>query len=256
MAGLHGKTALVTGASRGIGRAVAQRLAADGAVVAVHYGRDGDAAKETVAAIEQANGHAFPLRAEFGASTGLDTLFEGLSASLDGRQLDILVSNAGILEMTPLEQITPEEFDRVFAVNVRAPLFIIQRALPLMRDGGRIVNISSAVTRIALPFLTYAMSKGAIDVLGHTLAQSLGARQITVNTVAPAWPTGPAPEPGRTARRPRQGSSGRSRSAGSGNRATSPTSSPSSLHPTHDGSPASRSTPAVACGSVQPQLDA
>jgi len=185
MAGLQGKTALVTGASRGIGRAVAQRLAADGAVVAVHYGRDEDAAKETVAAIEQANGRAFPLRAEFGVGAGLDTLFEGLSAGLDGRQLDILVNNAGIMEMTPLEQITPEEFDRIFAVNVRAPLFIIQRALPLMRDGSRIVNISSAVTRIASPFLTYAMSKGAIDVLSHTLAQSLGARQITVNTVNP-----------------------------------------------------------------------
>ena len=109
---------------------------------------------------------------------------KGCLRGLDGRQLDILVNSAGILEMTPLEQITPEEFDRVFAVNVRAPLFIIQRALPLMRDGGRIVNISSAVTRIASPFLTYAMSKGAIDVLGHTLAQSPGARQITVNTVA------------------------------------------------------------------------
>ena len=185
MRDLTGKTALVTGASRGIGRAVAQRLGADGALVAVHYASNDAAAKQTVAAIEQVGGQAFLIRCELGHDGDLDRLFAGLQAGLSGVPLDILVNNAGILEMTPLEQITPEEFDRVFAVNVRAPLFIIQRALPLMRDGGRIVNISSAVTRIASPFLTYAMSKGAIDVLGHTLAQSLGARQITVNTVTP-----------------------------------------------------------------------
>jgi 3-oxoacyl-[acyl-carrier protein] reductase len=185
MTDLHGKTALVTGASRGIGRTVAKRLAAQRAVVAVHYGHDEQAAKETVAEIEAVGGRAFPVRAEFGVEGEIDALFSGLAAGLQGQPLDILVNNAGTLLASPLEQITVEEFERVFAVNVAAPLFVIQRAVPLMRDGGRIVNISSAVTRIASPFLTYAMSKGAIEVLGHTLAQSLGARQITVNTVSP-----------------------------------------------------------------------
>jgi 3-oxoacyl-[acyl-carrier protein] reductase len=185
MTDLTGKTALVTGASRGIGRAIAQRLARDGALVAVHFGHNETAAKEVVTRIEQAGGRAFPLRAELGADDDMETLFAGLEHGLSGQPLDILVNNAGILDATPLEQLTPDAFDRGFAINVRAPLFIIQRALPLLRDGGRIVNISSAVTRIAGPFLHYAMAKGAIEVLTRTLAQALGARGITVNAVTP-----------------------------------------------------------------------
>jgi NAD(P)-dependent dehydrogenase (short-subunit alcohol dehydrogenase family) len=184
-ASLSGRTALVTGASRGIGRAIAERLAADGARIAVHYGRNETAAMETVAAIQEAGGQAFPIRAELGVDGDVETLFKGLEAGLNGDSLDILVNNAGILDLTPLEQVTPEAFDRGYAVNVRAPFFIIQRALPLLRDGGRVINISSAVTRIASPFLAYAMNKGAIEVLGHTLAQALAARRITVNTVTP-----------------------------------------------------------------------
>jgi 3-oxoacyl-[acyl-carrier protein] reductase len=184
-AGLAGKTALVTGASRGIGRAIAERLAADSARVAVHYGSNVAAAKETVAAIEQGGGQAFAIQAELGADDDVDTLFAGLEAELNGDALDILVNNAGTLDLTPIGQVTPEAFDRSYAVNVRAPFFIIQRALPLLRDGGRIINISSAVTRVASPFPHYAMNKGAIEVLGHTLAQAVGARGITVNTVAP-----------------------------------------------------------------------
>jgi NAD(P)-dependent dehydrogenase (short-subunit alcohol dehydrogenase family) len=112
-------------------------------------------------------------------------LFAGLEAGLGGAPLDILVNNAGILDLTPLEQVTPEAFDRSYAVNVRAPFFIVQRALPLLRDGGRIINLSSAATRIASPFTHYAMNKGAIEVLSHALAQALGPRGITVNTVTP-----------------------------------------------------------------------
>jgi 3-oxoacyl-[acyl-carrier protein] reductase len=185
MADLTGKTALVTGASRGIGRAIAERLAADGALMAVHYGHNEAAAKEVVARIEQAGGRAFPIRAELGAADDMQRLFAGLEHGLAGQPLDVLVNNAGILDATPLQRLTQDAFDRGFAINVRAPLFIIQRALPLLRDGGRIVNISSAVTRIAGPFLHYAMAKGAIEVLSRTLAQTLGARGITVNTVTP-----------------------------------------------------------------------
>ncbi|MBD0688713.1 SDR family oxidoreductase [Streptomyces sp. CBMA123] len=189
MGELDGRTALVTGGSRGIGRAVALRLAADGALVAVHYGGDEQAAMETVGLIAKAGGRAFAVRARFGESDALDRLFEGLGAELaehgeDG--LDILVNNAGIHLAGSIGQITEEEFDRVMAINVRAPLFVIQRSLPLLRDGGRIVNVASAATRISSPLqLGYTVSKTALAAFAAPLANELGRRGITVNTVNP-----------------------------------------------------------------------
>jgi 3-oxoacyl-[acyl-carrier protein] reductase len=185
MADLSGRTALVTGASRGIGRAIAIRLASDGARVAVHYGRNETAAKEVVATIERAGGEAFPVHAEFGVDGDVDTLFAGLREGLGGAALDILVNNAGVLDATPIDQVTPEAFERSHQVNVRAPFFITQRALELLPDGGRIVFVSSAVTRIASVFFHYTMNKAALEALGLTLAQALGSRKITVNTVTP-----------------------------------------------------------------------
>jgi len=183
---LTDKTALVTGSSRGIGRAIAERLAADGALVAVHYGSDDAAAAATVAAIERAGGRAFAVRAQLGIPGDVDTLFEGVAAGLGGRPLDILVNNAAIISYeATIEKATPEDFTRVFDVNVKAPLFIVQRALTRMADGGRIINVSSGVTWFAIPEVVYAMTKGALNVMTRSLALTQGRRGITVNTVSP-----------------------------------------------------------------------
>jgi NAD(P)-dependent dehydrogenase (short-subunit alcohol dehydrogenase family) len=186
MTGLAAKTALVTGASRGIGRAIAKRLAADGALVAVHYGSDEAAAKETVALIEGMGGRAFAVRARFGADAAVDRLFDGLITGLAGRGLDILVNNAGIGSGSSIGQLTPEEFARLLAVNVSTPLFVTQRALPLLNDGGRIINIGSAASRFAVSTqLGYTITKAALESMAPSLANELGRRGITVNTVAP-----------------------------------------------------------------------
>ncbi|MGJ6964402.1 SDR family oxidoreductase [Streptosporangium sp. G11] len=186
MSDLTGRTALVTGASRGIGRAIAAGLAAKGAAVVVHFGTDEDGATATVGEIERRGGTAFAVGAELGVDGDVETLFAGVEAGLAGRPLDILVNNAAAAPAGPLGVTTRTEFDHLFAVNVRAPYFIIQRALPLFRDGGRIVTISSVATRMANPTQTsFAMTKGAVETMSMTLANELGVRGITVNAVAP-----------------------------------------------------------------------
>ncbi|MFI6996350.1 SDR family oxidoreductase [Nocardia sp. NPDC050175] len=189
MGNLSGKVALITGGSRGIGRGIAERLARDGALVAVHYGSNEAAAKETAEAIVEAGGQAFVVPAELGIPGDVDTLMTGLETGLRAHgksAIDILVHNAGVNLMgRPIELLTPEEFDRMIAVNVKAPFFLTQRMLPLLRDGGRIINISSVSTRIASAHgIAYPLTKGALDVFSHTLAKYLGPRGITVNSVA------------------------------------------------------------------------
>ncbi|MFD9846111.1 SDR family NAD(P)-dependent oxidoreductase [Streptomyces parvus] len=189
MGELDGRTALVTGGSRGIGRAIALRLAGEGALVAVHYGGNEAAATETVRLIAEAGGRAFAVGALFGEAGAVDLLFEGLATGLKdhgAEGLDILVNNAGVHSIGSIGQLTEEEFARVLAINVSTPVFVVQRALPLLRDGGRIVNIGSAATRIANPVqIGYTVSKAALAALGPSLANELGRRGITVNTVEP-----------------------------------------------------------------------
>ncbi|MGW9048130.1 SDR family NAD(P)-dependent oxidoreductase [Streptomyces lydicus] len=191
MGTLTGKTALVTGGTRGIGRAISKRLARDGALVAVHYGSNRAAARETVADIEAAGNRAFALRAHLGSRGDAEQLWsafeERMQTDYGESQLDILVNNAGITdERNGIAGATRQGVEEVLAVNVTAPFFIVQQGLERLRDGGRIINISSAVTRLARPnVLAYSMSKGALDVFTRTLALELGKRHITVNAVAP-----------------------------------------------------------------------
>ena len=187
---LMGKVALITGASRGIGRGMAVRLATDGALVAVHYARNRGAAESVVREIESGGGTAFPISAELGSVAGVDNLFNLLDKELSKRtgsdRFDILINNAAIAPDTPVDTTGEELFDEVFNLNMKAPFFISQRALPRLRDGGRIINISSCVTRIASPQVAaYAMTKGALDILTLELAKQLGPRSITVNSIAP-----------------------------------------------------------------------
>lgn len=189
---LKGKIAVVTGASRGIGRAIAVRLGRDGALVAVHYGRNQKSAESTVREIEKAGGAAFMIGADLSSVAGVDQLFKSLDAELTKRtgsnQFDILVNNAGVAPDSPVATATEQTYDEVFTLNAKIPFFVSQKALPRLRDGGRIINISSAVTRIAFPQkAAYAMTKGALNILTLELAKELGARNITVNSLAPGF---------------------------------------------------------------------
>lgn len=195
-----GKVALVTGASRGIGQAIAERLAEDGAVVVVHFSRVADsvagqenAAEHVLARIAARGGDAFAVDVELGVPGDVATLLDQVHSRLRERRadrLDVLVNNAGVFARTPSAKVTPELFDRVMAVNAKAPFFLLRHATELLRDGGRVVNVSSGLTRTAEPGaepeeLVNAMSKAALEMLTLHLAPVLGRRGITINTVAP-----------------------------------------------------------------------
>jgi NAD(P)-dependent dehydrogenase (short-subunit alcohol dehydrogenase family) len=185
MGNLLGKTVLVTGASRGIGRASALALAAAGGQVLGHYGQSKIEAEAVVAEIRNAGGRADAIAADLAAPDGPHKLAKEVHIVV-GDRLDILVANAGTSKAVAIEAYTVEDFDRLFAVNVRAPFFLVQQLLPILHEGSSIVLLSSLAAHATVGTLSaYAATKGAVDTLVKHFASALGGRGIRVNAVAP-----------------------------------------------------------------------
>jgi 3-oxoacyl-[acyl-carrier protein] reductase len=182
---LTGKTTLVTGGSRGIGRASALALARAGAQVIVHYGSSEKEAESVVAEIRSLGGKAEKIGADLRKPDGPHALAKAVRGIV-GERLDILVANAGISKAASIEETTVEDFDNLFAVNVRAPFFVVQQLLPLLCTGSEVIFTSSLVARSAAGNIpVYAATKGAIDTLVKHLASILGPKGVRVNAVAP-----------------------------------------------------------------------
>jgi 3-oxoacyl-[acyl-carrier protein] reductase len=192
MTALQNKTALVTGASKGIGRATALALARAGAHVVVHYGRSAQEAKSLVAEIQTKGGRADAISADLGTADGASLLAKQVR-SIIGDRLDVLVLNAGVSKAARIADYTVEDFDNLFATNVRGPFFLVQQLLPVLGEGSSIVVISSLGARSVVgksgpenpSILAYASTKGALETLVRNWAAILGPRGIRVNAVAP-----------------------------------------------------------------------
>jgi 3-oxoacyl-[acyl-carrier protein] reductase len=192
MASLTNKTALVTGVSRGIGRATASALANAGAHVLVHYGHSAPDAESLVADVRSKGGRADTIRADLGTQNGA-TLLAKEVRSIVGERLDVLVSNAGISKAATIKDHTVEDFDNLFATNVRRPFFLVQQLLPLLGEGSNIIVISSIGAHAVVgepgldnaSILAYAATKGALETLVKNWAAILGPKGIRANAVAP-----------------------------------------------------------------------
>jgi len=181
---LNGKVAVVTGGSRGIGRAVAERLSREGAAVALGYLGRKDKALETTDAIARCGGKAIAIQVDVASVAQIARLFEQSMAHFG--KIDILVNSAGIRITKKIVDITEQDYNRLFDVNLKGTLFACQQAARHMEKGGRIINISTTITRLIVPgYGIYAASKAAVDQITRMLAKELGARGITVNAVAP-----------------------------------------------------------------------
>ncbi len=189
---LQGKTALVTGASRGIGRATALALAGEGARLVIHYGKSVQEAESLVSEIQTKGGHANAISADLGIPDGAALLAKQVR-SIVGDRLDVLVLNAGISKAARIAEYTVEDFDNLFATNVRSPFFLVQQLLPILAEGSNIIVISSIASHAVAgkpgldspSILAYASTKGAIKTLVKNWAVILGPRGIRVNAVAP-----------------------------------------------------------------------
>ncbi|MEQ1846773.1 MAG: glucose 1-dehydrogenase [Nitrospira sp.] len=183
---LSGKVAIVTGASNGIGRAIAERLAEDGAIVVVNYSKSSEKAQQVVVGIQGKGGKALAVQ------TDMSQVAEARRLVIDTvkqfNRLDILVNNAGKFMPKPLDDTTEEDFDSVIALNAKGPYFAMQEAAKVLKDGGRIVNISTGGTHLHFPGATaYLGSKAALEQYTKGLAQELASKGVTVNTVSPGF---------------------------------------------------------------------
>lgn len=185
MAGhLDGKVAIVTGASRGIGKAIVLQLAAEGARVVVNYTSSPEKAEAVVHAITEENGEAVAIQADISKLDEVERLFSETLQAFE--KIDILVNNAGIMINKPILEATEEDFDKIFAVNVKGTYFTCQQAMKHMSEYGRIVNISTSVVGQMFPaYSMYAGTKGAVEQFTRQLAKEFGSKQITINAVAP-----------------------------------------------------------------------
>ncbi len=193
---LAGKTAVVTGGGRGLGAGICERLAAAGALVAVNYAGNREAADATVARIEAAGGQAFAVQAELGGQAGAEKLAAAVDAEFTRRTgsngVDILVNNIGGGEYGPILDATEDFYDQMMSNNVRAAFFLTKVMHPRLRDHGRVINLSSVGARLTDPgIIVYTMAKAAVDAFTRVLAAELGPRGITVNAIAPGFTAGP-----------------------------------------------------------------
>lgn len=187
---LQGRIAVITGGSRGIGRAIAIRMAKDGASAVINYQKNAEAAAAVVREIEATHEEAFAVQGDLGSVVGIRQFFHALDAELTKRhgsnRFDILVNNAGIGREGTVETTSEEIFDELMAVNVKGPFFVAQQAISRLRDCGRIINLSSALSHHPYPRMSaYAMGKAAINQFTVNLAVELGKRSITVNAIGP-----------------------------------------------------------------------
>lgn len=181
---LLGKVALVTGSSRGIGAAIALRLAEEGATVAINFNSDKNSADQVVAKIQELGSKAAAFKANVSSTPDSKKLIEEVSKTFG--KIDILVNNAGVFEMKTLDQVDENHYQRIFDVNVKGVITTTAAALPHLRDGGRVISISSVAAKATMPGASvYSATKAALDALTRIWAQELGKRQITVNAVAP-----------------------------------------------------------------------